>query len=46
MKPALKIIYENGTVQVIQPSEMFDGRYDLLAYHIAKGHPHKYVILK
>jgi hypothetical protein len=43
---SLQIIYEDGSTQVINPTVQFDGRYDLLAAHIAEGRAHTYKILK
>lgn len=42
---ALKITYENGATQIVNPSKTFDGNYHALAHDIAKGAKHSYVIL-
>lgn len=43
---ALKITYDNGATQIINPSPLFDGDYKTLAMAIAEGRPHTYKILK
>jgi hypothetical protein len=41
----MKITYAEGSTQVINPSEAFDGNYKALAHDIAKGAPHTYKVL-
>ena len=43
---SLQVIFENGSSQVINPSNKFDGDYKLLADHIAQGKKHTFKILK
>jgi hypothetical protein len=41
----LKLIYDNGAVQIINPSTKFNGEYKELAEAIAEGRKHTYKIL-
>lgn len=43
---SMRIMYSNGSTQVVRPSSTFDKRYDLLALQIAEGREHTYKILK
>ncbi len=42
----VKISYIDGSTQVINPSEKFDGKYKELCQTIAEGRKHEYKILK
>ncbi len=42
----VKISYIDGSTQVINPSDKFDGNYKDLCYTVADGRNHTYKILK
>jgi hypothetical protein len=41
----MKITFEEGSTQVIKPTEKFDGDYKALAREIARGSKHTFEIL-
>lgn len=43
---SLRIMYADGSVQIVTPSASFDGNYNTLAKTIAEGREFTYKILK
>ena len=46
MNNPMKITFEDGSRQIIRPTQAFDGNYHALAHAIANGKKHSYRILK